>query len=103
MSTENQQILSAPLPSLNSHSSYSDEGCVECEDNPSNHLEDLLDNLHVQTVSLDGSSVVEKKSIPVDLENPAEATLLTDKEKHSMQCYGAHQQGKLRIHYFFNP
>ena len=93
MSTENQYCTL--------HSLSSDEGCVECEDNPRNHLEDLLDNPHLQTISLDGSSLVEKKSIPVDLENPAEALFLTDKEKRFMQCYDAHLQGKLSIHYFF--
>ena len=89
MSTENQYCTL--------HSLSSDEGCVD----PRNHLEDLLDNPHLQTISLDGSSLVEKKSIPVDLENPAEALFLTDKEKRFMQCYDAHLQGKLSIHYFF--
>ena len=93
MSTENQYCTL--------HSLSSDEGYVECEDNPRNHLEDLLDNSHLQTISLDGSSPVEKKSIPADLENPAEAHFLTDKEKHFMQCCDAHLHGKLSIHYFF--
>ncbi|CAH3107431.1 unnamed protein product [Porites lobata] len=81
VSTENQYCTL--------HSLSSDEGCVD----PRNHLEDLLDNPHLQTISLDGSSLVEKKSIPVDLENPAEALFLTDKEKRFMQCYDAHLQG----------
>ena len=76
-----------------------DEGFVEPEDNLTNHLEDLLHNSCLQT-SLDGSNLVEKKSIPADLENPEGAFLLTDKEKHFMQHYGAHLQGKLSIHYF---
>ena len=91
VSTENQYCTL--------HSLSSDEGCVK--DNPINQIEDLLDNSHLQTISLDGSSLVEKKSIPADLENPAEALFLTDKEKRFMQCYDAHLQGKLSIHYFF--
>ena len=101
VSTENQHILYAPLQSLNSHSDYSDEGCVEREHNPRNHLEDLLDNSRLQTISLDGSSLVEKTPIPAELENPGEALFLTDKEKCFMQSHGAHLQGKLCIHYFF--
>ena len=101
VSTENQHILHAPLQSLNSHSGlYSDEGCVEREDNPRNHLEDLLDNSHLQTISLDGSSLVEKTPIP-ELENPGEALFLTNKEKRFMQSHGAHLQGKLCIHFYF--
>ena len=100
MSTENQHILYAPLQSLNSHSGYSDEGCVEREDNSRNDLEDLLDNSHLQTTSLDGSSLVEKMPIPAELENPGEAPFLTDKEKRFMQSHGAHLQGKLCVHFF---
>ena len=100
VSSENQHILYAPLQSLNSHSGYSDEGCVEREDNPRNHVEDLLDNSRLQTISLDGSSLVEKTPIP-ELENPGEALFLTDKEKCFMQSHGAHLQGKLCIHFYF--
>ena len=100
VSTENQHILYAPLQSLNSHSVYSDEGCVERKENPRNHLEDLLDNSRLQTISLDRSSLVEKTPIPAELENPGEALFPTDKEKHFMQSRGAHLQGKLCIHFF---
>ena len=86
VSSENQHILYAPLQSLNSHSGYSDEGCVEREDNPRNHVEDLLDNSRLQTISLDGSSLVEKTPIP---------------ELNESQSHGAHLQGKLCIHFYF--
>ena len=74
-----------------------DEGCVEREDYLRNHLEDLLHNSYFQT-SLDGSNLVEKKSVPADLENPEGTRFRTDKEKRFMQHYGALLQGKLSIY-----